>query len=259
MPTDSMIQAEGLKKRYGETIALAGIDLDVPAGAILGMLGPNGAGKTTAVRILTTLALPRRRSGACRRLRRRRRGAPGAAQHRGHRPGRHSRRDADRPPEPRHDRAPERAAPGRGTGEGAPSCSSSSSSSDAGDRVLKGYSGRNAQAPRPGGGPGDPPAGAVPRRADDRARPDEPGAHVGHHPRARGRRRHPSPHHPVPRRGRRARRPDRRRRPRPRHRRRHRPRAEDEDRRGTPRGDPARSRPGRGRGPRAALSTGRSR
>ena len=56
--TDSMIQAEGLEKRYGETIALAGIDLDVPAGAILGMLGPNGAGKTTAVRILTTLALP---------------------------------------------------------------------------------------------------------------------------------------------------------------------------------------------------------
>ncbi|MGO9963236.1 MAG: ATP-binding cassette domain-containing protein [Acidimicrobiales bacterium] len=58
MPTDSMIQAEGLVKRYGETVALAGVDLDVPAGAILGMLGPNGAGKTTAVRILTTLALP---------------------------------------------------------------------------------------------------------------------------------------------------------------------------------------------------------
>jgi daunorubicin resistance ABC transporter ATP-binding subunit len=58
MPTDSMIHAEGLVKRYGETVALAGIDLDVPAGAILGMLGPNGAGKTTAVRILTTLALP---------------------------------------------------------------------------------------------------------------------------------------------------------------------------------------------------------
>ncbi|MGA2529734.1 MAG: ATP-binding cassette domain-containing protein [Acidimicrobiales bacterium] len=58
MPNDSMIQAEGLKKRYGATIALAGVDLDVPTGSILGMLGPNGAGKTTAVRILTTLALP---------------------------------------------------------------------------------------------------------------------------------------------------------------------------------------------------------
>ena len=58
MPTDSMIQAEGLKKRYGETVALDGIDLDVPAGSILGVLGPNGAGKTTAVRILTTSAMP---------------------------------------------------------------------------------------------------------------------------------------------------------------------------------------------------------
>ncbi len=55
---DLMIEAEKLTKRYGDTVALAGIDLAVPAGAILGVLGPNGAGKTTAVRILTTLALP---------------------------------------------------------------------------------------------------------------------------------------------------------------------------------------------------------
>jgi ABC-2 type transport system ATP-binding protein len=53
-----MIEAEGLKKRYGSTQALAGVDLAVPTGSILGMLGPNGAGKTTAVRILTTLAVP---------------------------------------------------------------------------------------------------------------------------------------------------------------------------------------------------------
>jgi ABC-type multidrug transport system ATPase subunit len=53
-----MIEAEGLTKRYGETVALAGIDLQVPAGSILGVLGPNGAGKTTAVRILTTLSRP---------------------------------------------------------------------------------------------------------------------------------------------------------------------------------------------------------
>jgi daunorubicin resistance ABC transporter ATP-binding subunit len=58
MPTESMIHAEGLTKHYGDTMALGGIDLDVPAGTILGVLGPNGAGKTTAVRILTTLALP---------------------------------------------------------------------------------------------------------------------------------------------------------------------------------------------------------
>jgi ABC-2 type transport system ATP-binding protein len=53
-----MIDAEGLTKRFGETQALAGVDLRVPAGAVLGVLGPNGAGKTTAVRILTTLTRP---------------------------------------------------------------------------------------------------------------------------------------------------------------------------------------------------------
>jgi ABC-2 type transport system ATP-binding protein len=53
-----MIEAVGLTKRYGTTQALAGIDLAVDAGSILGVLGPNGAGKTTAVRILTTLAVP---------------------------------------------------------------------------------------------------------------------------------------------------------------------------------------------------------
>src|SRR5579862_1200431 len=53
-----MIEAEGLTKRFGATVALAGIDLQVPAGSILSMLGPNGAGKTTALRILTTLSLP---------------------------------------------------------------------------------------------------------------------------------------------------------------------------------------------------------
>src|SRR5579875_2867869 len=55
---DALIEAHGLRKRFGDTVALAGLDLAVPAGAILGVLGPNGAGKTTAVRILTTLARP---------------------------------------------------------------------------------------------------------------------------------------------------------------------------------------------------------
>src|SRR5262249_29525387 len=50
--------AYGLKKQFGPTVALDGLDLEVPAGAILGVLGPNGAGKTTAVRILTTLTIP---------------------------------------------------------------------------------------------------------------------------------------------------------------------------------------------------------
>ncbi|MFI7606278.1 ATP-binding cassette domain-containing protein [Micromonospora sp. NPDC049366] len=51
----SAVVAEGLRKRYGRTTALAGFDLRVPAGTICGLLGPNGAGKTTAVRILATL------------------------------------------------------------------------------------------------------------------------------------------------------------------------------------------------------------
>ncbi|MGP3968685.1 ATP-binding cassette domain-containing protein [Streptomyces sp. 6N223] len=51
-------QAEGLVKRFGETTALAGVDLAARPGTVLGMLGPNGAGKTTAVRILATLLRP---------------------------------------------------------------------------------------------------------------------------------------------------------------------------------------------------------
>jgi oleandomycin transport system ATP-binding protein len=52
------IEAEGLVKRFGNTVALAGVDLAVRRGSVLGMLGPNGAGKTTAVRILATLLTP---------------------------------------------------------------------------------------------------------------------------------------------------------------------------------------------------------
>ncbi len=53
-----MIEAQGLRKRFGETQALDGLDLAAPAGTVLGVLGPNGAGKTTAVRVLTTLTRP---------------------------------------------------------------------------------------------------------------------------------------------------------------------------------------------------------
>ena len=49
------ISVRGLVKSFGDVKALAGVDLDVTAGSILGLLGPNGAGKTTFVRVLTTL------------------------------------------------------------------------------------------------------------------------------------------------------------------------------------------------------------
>ena len=53
-----IIVAEGLVKKYGDVVALDGLDLRVPEGTVYGLLGPNGAGKTTAVRILTTLLKP---------------------------------------------------------------------------------------------------------------------------------------------------------------------------------------------------------
>ncbi|HEY7266320.1 MAG TPA: ATP-binding cassette domain-containing protein [Solirubrobacterales bacterium] len=58
MNDNSAIVARGLSKRYDELWALRDIDLNVPAGSVLGLLGHNGAGKTTAIRILTTLAEP---------------------------------------------------------------------------------------------------------------------------------------------------------------------------------------------------------
>jgi ABC-2 type transport system ATP-binding protein len=54
----AVIRASGLVKRYGDVVALDGLDLEVPQGTVLGLLGPNGAGKTTAVRVLTTLLTP---------------------------------------------------------------------------------------------------------------------------------------------------------------------------------------------------------
>jgi oleandomycin transport system ATP-binding protein len=56
--SDLVVRAEGLRKRFGTTQALDGVDLAMRRGTVLGVLGPNGAGKTTAVRVLATLLRP---------------------------------------------------------------------------------------------------------------------------------------------------------------------------------------------------------
>jgi ABC-2 type transport system ATP-binding protein len=52
------VQAEGLVYRFGDNVAVAGVDLEISPGEIFGFLGPNGAGKTTTIRMLATLLRP---------------------------------------------------------------------------------------------------------------------------------------------------------------------------------------------------------
>lgn len=54
----AVISTTGLGKAYGETVALADVDLEVPQGATYGLIGPNGAGKTTMLSILAGLRRP---------------------------------------------------------------------------------------------------------------------------------------------------------------------------------------------------------
>jgi ABC-2 type transport system ATP-binding protein len=53
-----MIEADGLRKSYGDTVAVKGVDLKVQPGEIFGFLGPNGAGKTTTIKMLVGLLRP---------------------------------------------------------------------------------------------------------------------------------------------------------------------------------------------------------
>ena len=56
--TEAAVVADGLEKRYGETVALSGVSLSVAAGEVFALVGPNGAGKTTLVRCLTGTTTP---------------------------------------------------------------------------------------------------------------------------------------------------------------------------------------------------------
>jgi len=51
----AVVELRGLRKLYGDSVVLGGLDLSVPRGTVLGYIGPNGAGKTTTVRILCGL------------------------------------------------------------------------------------------------------------------------------------------------------------------------------------------------------------
>ena len=51
-----IVQARGLSKRYGNTVALDHVDLEIGAGRIVGLIGPNGAGKTTALKAILGLS-----------------------------------------------------------------------------------------------------------------------------------------------------------------------------------------------------------
>ncbi|MEV5201742.1 ATP-binding cassette domain-containing protein, partial [Streptomyces sp. NPDC053720] len=52
------VRVQGLWKRFGEQTAVAGIDLELPAGRFIGLVGPNGAGKTTTLSMVTGLLRP---------------------------------------------------------------------------------------------------------------------------------------------------------------------------------------------------------
>ena len=170
---------EGLGKRFGDLWALRDLDLDVPAGTVLGLLGHNGAGKTTAVRILTTLALPTTGSARVAGLDVVGRRARGPRADRPRRPGGDRRRAADAPARtssssagsttcpapvarPRADELLERLGLDRRR-------------RPPGQDVLR----RHAPPARPGRHARRHPAGPVPRRADHRPRPAEPQRPVG--------------------------------------------------------------------------------
>ena len=196
------IVATGVRKSFGETVVLGGVDLTVTGGTVFALLGPNGAGKTTMIRILSTLMTPDA--------------------------GRASVAGADVVREP--DRV--RAAIGV-TGQfsaldelltGRENLQLMADLNHLGPQCRAGPGGRvarpvrpgrrrhpgrvdllrrHAPSARPGHDAGGLPERDLPRRTDHWARPGQPPPDVGQHPRARRWRGDHLPHHPVPRRGRR--------------------------------------------------------
>ena len=253
------IEAIDLVKTFDDFTAVDGVSFSVPVGTVFSMLGPNGAGKTTTVRMMTTLSIPT--SGTARVAGFDVVAEPDAVRHRMGLTAQSATVD-----ELLTGRENLRLI-GDLYGLDRPLVKSSIeellerfSLSEAGNKVVKDYSGGMRRRLDLAASLIATPPGALPRRADHRARPAQPGRALGRAARPRARRHHLVPHDPVPRRGRPAGRPHRRRRPRPDHRRGHPARAQGPVRGGQPgrHGEPARRgrRGGRDRaGPRSARST----
>ena len=172
------IEAEGLVRRFGDVVAVDGVDLMVDEGEIFGFLGPNGAGKSTIVRMLTTLLKPTAGPGAGGRLRRGRGGGSRPARHRCGAPGRRHRPADDGPRAgaapgraPRHLAVGRRPARRRAARAGR----SHRRRRPAGRHLLR----RHAPPTRPGAVARARAVGAVPRRADHRPRPHQPHSRCG--------------------------------------------------------------------------------
>ena len=210
---------------------------EAPPGTVLGLLGPNGAGKTTAVRILTTLLPPDGGTARVAGLDVVKDAARAARADRARRPVRGRRREPHRLREPRDGRPPLPPGPRALAASARDELLERFALTDAADRLAKTYSGgmrrrldlAAALVARP---PvlflDEPTTGLDPRSRLQLWETIEARVAAGHHGAA---------HHPVPRRGRPARRPHRRDRPRPGDRRGHSGRAEGPRRRRAARGD----------------------
>ena len=123
------VETVGLKKRFGTTEALRGVDIAVERATVLGVLGPNGAGKTTIVRILCTLLKPDTGSAFIDGIDVVEGSTPGACADRSHRAVRGGRRPPHREREPGARRASLSPLLTRCSSTRRPNCSNASSSS----------------------------------------------------------------------------------------------------------------------------------
>ena len=135
------IEASGLVKTFGETHAVDGLDLRVPAGGVYGVLGPNGAGKTTAIRMLATLLPPDAGTAHGPRTRHRPRGRRRAVKGEPDRAVRVGRRRPDRHREPRAPRAAARFHDRKAARNRADELLDAFGLTDAAKRQVKTYSG----------------------------------------------------------------------------------------------------------------------